>query len=99
MAEPMLCAIMEQEDMVLSNRQMRRKIAPTSKKPFLWRIINAPACCAFSLTVLAALPVFFAGLAVFPARLAAAYSFLMACFCCQRENGLLVSWGFSRRDF
>ena len=67
MAEPMLCAIMEQEDMVLSSRQMSRKIAPTIKKPFLWRITNAPACCAFSLTVLAALPVFFAVLAVFPA--------------------------------
>ncbi len=66
------------------------------QKAFLWRIINAPACCAFSLTVLAALPVFFAVLAVFPARLAA-YSFLMACFCCQRENGLLVSWGFPQR--
>ena len=100
MAEPMLCAIMEQEDMVLSNRQMRRKIAPTSKKPFLWRIINAPACCAFSLTVFAVLlAVLAVPPAVFPARLAAAYSFLMACFCCQREMGLLASWGFSRRDF
>jgi len=37
------------------------------RKPFLWRMTNAPASCAFSLTVLAALPVFWAALAVFPA--------------------------------
>ena len=36
--EPMLCAIMEQEDMVLSSRQTSRKIASTMPKPFLWRI-------------------------------------------------------------
>ena len=56
---------MEQEDMVLSNRQMSRKNRAHKQKAFLWRITNAPACCAFSLTVLAALPVLV--LAVFPA--------------------------------
>ena len=65
--EPMLCAIMEQEDMVLSSIQTSRKIAPAIRKPFLWRMTNAPASCAFSLTVLAAFPVFWAVLAVFPA--------------------------------
>ena len=30
---------------------------------------------------------------------AAAYCFLMACFCCQRERGLLANWGFSCKDF
>ena len=31
-------------------------------------------------------------------RFAAAYCFLMACFCCQRDSGLLPSSGLSRRD-
>ena len=33
--------------------------------------------------------------AVCPERFAAAYCFLMACFCCQRDRGLLPSSGWS----
>ena len=41
--------------------------APLQGKPFLWRMTNAPACCAFSFTVLATFPVLDAAWAVFPA--------------------------------
>lgn len=51
------------------------------------------------MTVLAALPVFWAAPAALPpdcaARLAAAYCFLICCFYCQRDSGLLAAAGFS----
>ncbi len=44
--------------MVFISIQVMRNKTPAIRKPFLWRTTNAPACCAFSFTVLAAFPVF-----------------------------------------
>ena len=59
-------AAKREQGKLLSSIQTSRKIAPAIKKPFLWRMTNAPACWAFSLTALAAMPVASAVLAVFP---------------------------------
>ena len=71
--------------MVLSSIQTIKKMAPTTRNPFLWRMTNAPACCAFSFTVLAALPVFFAVLAVISGSLTGALGGGIFLF-----NGLLL---------
>ena len=55
------------EVMVFISIQVMRNKTPAIRKPFLWRMTNAPACCTFSFTVLAAFPVLDAAWAVFPA--------------------------------
>ena len=105
-AEPMLWASMEQEDRVFISRQTSRNSASATRNPFLCRMTNRPACSAFffdGLCRLAGLGSMACGLCRMPSRLTGALGggifLLMACFCCQRERGLLASWGFSARDF
>ena len=68
------------------------RIASAIKKPFLCSAIHSDAFFVSSAARLAALAVTSDARTVPPA-FAAAYSFLMARFCCQREYGLLCSSG------
>ena len=70
------------------------RIASAIKKPFLCSAIHSDAFFVSSAARLAALAVTSDARTVPPPAFAAAYSFLMARFCCQREYGLLCSSGF-----
>src|SRR5574344_762148 len=93
MLEVRLCMITEQEEKPTENRSRTAAIPPTIRKPFLCRAMNAPVFFVASSALFAALAVvseaFAVLLAPFPA-LAAAYSFLIARFCCHLEYGFTV---------
>ena len=87
----------------MSRKQRSTTRAMPTRKPRRCRQTNCAACSLFFAAVLAVFAVCSAALAVlpavWPARLAAAYCFLMACFCCHRDSGLLAKLGIVPQAF
>ena len=85
-----------QEENPLRNTETARNRAIAMPMPFLCFQMNLPVALDFSAACFAALAVFsIVAAMLWPDFTEAAYCFLMARFCCQREMGLLASWGLS----
>ena len=88
MVELMLWNMTEQEETMVEITRIRARIPPTIRKAFLCLAMNSPTFFVSSADFFAAFAVVSDALAVFSAPLpafAAAYSFLIARFCCHLE--------------